>query len=74
VISLDLSPLNASQWIPTGGEVMGFFGAGEISVLSCVEDIVVDVDRTATGEVGSCLVTGHCVGRLVDESLPYDAL
>jgi hypothetical protein len=74
VIFLDISPLNASQQDIDGRGGNGFFGAGEISVLSCIEDIAVDVDRTAIGEVGSCLVSGHCVGKLVDESLPYDAL
>jgi hypothetical protein len=54
---------------------MGIFCAGEISVPNCAaEDIIVDVDGTVAREVGSCVVTGHCVGKLVDESLPCDAL
>jgi hypothetical protein len=58
-----------------GRGVNGYFCAGEISVPNCAaEDIIVDVDGTVAGEVGSCLVTGHCVGKLVDESLPCDAL
>ena len=46
-----------------------FFGVSEIFVPSCAWDLDTDVDRTATGEVGSCLVTGHCVGKLIDDSL-----